>query len=65
MEAKEKAFELYDKFRPLFSSNRHFKAKQSALIVVENIILEWSNESGRTAKQNYWEKVREEIYKIV
>lgn len=36
-------------------------AKSSALITVNAIIDEWNNEGCRTAKQKYWNDVKNEI----
>lgn len=32
-----------------------------ALGVCDEMIKEWNNESGRTAKQNYWKNIRKEL----
>jgi len=66
MVPKEKAVELVSSFfKYVYYDGSVFKgAKQCALIVVDEILNEWNNESGKTAKQKYWQEVKQEIEKL-
>jgi hypothetical protein len=66
MTAKDKAKELVDRFR-IGDRNMKSKAKQCALICVDEIIntypSPWSSLDVDPQK-DYWEEVKQEIYKI-
>lgn len=61
MTPKAKAFSLYFKFiRDVIAD--HQKAKQCALIVVDEILNEyWSHDTNR---RDWWEEVKQEIEKL-
>jgi len=71
MTPKEKAIELFDKFRVKVhdrngtSAMNGFEAKQCALIAVDEIINNWKNEATIQYPYglviNYWYKVQQEI----
>lgn len=73
MTAKEKAIELYNKFRnkfPVLSAN--IRAKKCALICVDEIINDyssyrvksWLSLNGAISLKEYWEEVKQEIEKL-
>jgi hypothetical protein len=67
MEAKEKAKELFDKYKPICAgynggqSNKYF-TKQAALIAVEEVLNQfiWKPSTG----MSYWQEVKQEINNI-
>jgi hypothetical protein len=68
MSPKEKAEELFDKFYDTITEhwNAHIVSKQSALIAVDEIILQnnvWIKQIGK-GSNNYWQQVKEEIEKL-
>lgn len=68
MTPREKASELINLYNliildtALGGSNK--RSKQCAILTVNEIIKEWSNEHSRTAKQNFWEQVKQEIERL-
>jgi hypothetical protein len=78
MTPEEKALEIYS-LANLYThgyvgssmlSNTEFvdvkedRTKNLSLSILSLIINEWEREYGRTAKQKYWEQVKEEINKL-
>ena len=54
MKTQEKATYLMELFKvPLLNEN-----KRLAISFCDEMIKEWMNEGGRTAKQNYWKEVK-------
>jgi hypothetical protein len=73
MEAKEKAEELFNKYKPICAgynggqSNKYF-SKQAALIAVDEILecypAQCPKESYEMEQHIYWQQVKTEINKI-
>jgi hypothetical protein len=64
MTPKEKAIELYEKFIfPCWECDEFDKAKQSALIAVDELIYETQFEVPNV-RQKYWLSVKQEIEKL-
>jgi hypothetical protein len=70
MEAKEKAEELFNKYKPICAgynggqSNKYF-SKQAALIAVDEIINHHSQDQGLYRIDTfYWQEVKTEINKL-
>lgn len=74
MEAKLKAKELLDimssqtySYQPYAGAHYNVDeigweaGKKCALLFVDGMIAEWSNEGGRNAKQKYWNNVKAEL----
>lgn len=61
MTPKEKAIDLFEKFTfPCWECNEFVKAKESALIAVDELIYETQFEVPNI-RQRYWKDVKQEI----